>query len=96
MISTFDTVSVTDAAQLIGVSPETLKRWSRSGHFAQPVTGGIDGLRWRFKRSDVVAYVNGWNDVRVLIDELIDALHAIAHDPDEPSTLRSCTNGRTV
>jgi excisionase family DNA binding protein len=56
------TVGVADAARLVGVGAETIKRWSLDGRFPERVDLG--STHWRFNRDEVLDFVHGIRKAR--------------------------------
>ncbi len=53
-------IPVSEAARILGVSPATIRRWSRKTGLCLPcMIDQMNGYRW-FKRSDVEALKDRW------------------------------------
>ena len=51
-----DLLTVREAAELLRVHPETLRRWTREGRIR---LGGMAGSRLRYRRDDLSRWIEG-------------------------------------
>jgi excisionase family DNA binding protein len=51
-----DTITVNEAAEMLRVSPQSVRRWLKDGHLQGTKVG--KGKLWRLSRSEVEKYLN--------------------------------------
>ncbi len=79
-------LTATETAVLIGVSTDTIKRWSKAGSFVQPCP--TVGGHWRFREEDVLSWIKLNHDVESIQNRVLDALEKIRHDETETAAAR--------